>query len=133
MSAPGPYRLKAHPNAAELEFRFDGRVLKGIDGDTVASALLANGVRVVSRSFKYHRPRGLFSAGYEEPNSLVQIGSGARAVPCARSTLIRLTEGLDVSVQSGWPSLNVDVLRGLDFVHSMFAAGFYNKTFMWPS
>ena len=133
MSLSGPYRLRKPEGAANISFSFDGKKLYGIEGDTVASALLANGVRVVSRSFKYHRPRGVFSAGYEEPNSLVQIGSGPRAVPCARSTLIPLTEGLEVTAQPGWPSLKFDALRALDFVHSIFAAGFYNKTFMWPS
>jgi sarcosine oxidase subunit alpha len=133
MNSRGPYRIRKPAGVANVPFNFNGKRLYGIQGDTIASALLANGVRVVSRSFKYHRPRGIFSAGYEEPNSLVQIGSGAHAVLCARSTLIPLTEDLDVTTQSGWPSLNFDVLRAIDFVHSMFAAGFYNKTFMWPS
>jgi sarcosine oxidase subunit alpha len=133
MSPLGPFRLRKPPAVANIPFRFNGTNLYGIEGDTVASALLANGVRVVSRSFKYHRPRGIFSAGYEEPNSLIELNSGAHAIPCARSTLIRLTEGLEVNAQSGWPSLRFDVLRSIDFVHSIFAAGFYNKTFMWPS
>ena len=132
MSAPGPYRLKA-TGRATLEFRFDGRVLRGVEGDSVASALLANGIRVVSRSFKFHRPRGIFSAGFEEPNALVQLHSGVRAVPCARATMVPLSADLEVSSQAGWPSVSHDVLRGIDFVHSVFAAGFYNKTFMWPS
>ena len=133
MSQCGPYRLRKPGGAANIPFTFDGKKLYGIEGDTVASALLANGVRVVSRSFKYHRPRGIFSAGYEEPNSLVELNSGSQAVPCARSTLIPLSEGLEVRAQPGWPSLRFDALRALDFVHSIFAAGFYNKTFMWPS
>jgi sarcosine oxidase, subunit alpha len=133
MSPVGPYRLKIPGEAAKIPFYFNGQTLYGVEGDTVASALLANGVRVVSRSFKYHRPRGIFSGGYEEPNSLVQIGSGAHAVPCARSTLIPLTAGLEVTAQAGWPSLRFDVLRAIDCMHSMFAAGFYNKTFIWPS
>jgi sarcosine oxidase subunit alpha len=132
MSAPGPYRLKT-PARASLEFRFDGRVLRGVEGDSVASALLANGIRVVSRSFKFHRPRGIFSAGFEEPNALVQLHSGAHAIPCARATMVPLSADLEVSSQAGWPSVSHDVLRGIDFVHSVFAAGFYNKTFMWPS
>jgi sarcosine oxidase subunit alpha len=132
MSAPGPYRLKT-TGRATLEFRFDGRVLRGVEGDSVASALLANGIRVVSRSFKFHRPRGIFSAGFEEPNALVQLHSGVRAVPCARATMVPLSADLEVSSQAGWPSVSHDVLRGIDFVHSVFAAGFYNKTFMWPS
>jgi sarcosine oxidase subunit alpha len=133
MSKRGPYRLKERADAAPVEFRFDGRSLRGIEGDTVASALLANGYQVVSRSFKYHRPRGIFSAGFEEPNALVQLHSGAHAVPCARATLVPLSAGLEVSSTAGWPSLSFDALRAIDFVHSVFAAGFYNKAFMWPS
>lgn len=133
MSPRGPYRLRKPPGAANISFRFNGKRLYGIAGDTVASALLANGVRVVSRSFKYHRPRSIFSAGYEEPNSLIELNSGVHAIPCARSTLTPLTEGLEVNAQSGWPSLTFDVLRAFDFAHSIFAAGFYNKAFMWPS
>jgi NADPH-dependent 2,4-dienoyl-CoA reductase/sulfur reductase-like enzyme len=98
---PGPYRLPQIADAAPVEFRFDGRILRGIEGDTVASALLANGIRVVSRSFKFHRPRGIFSAGVEEPNALVQVGSGARAIPCARATLVPLSPGLEVSSPGG--------------------------------
>jgi sarcosine oxidase, subunit alpha len=133
MSAPGPYRLKTPEDIASVEFCFDGQVLKGVEGDTVASALLANGVRVVSRSFKFHRPRGVFSAGYEEPNALVQLHSGERAIPCVRATVAPLCSGLGVSSQGGWPSVAHDALRAIDFVHQVFAAGFYNKTFIWPS
>jgi sarcosine oxidase subunit alpha len=133
MTAPGPYRLNKRADVVPLGFRFDGRVLWGIEGDTVASALLANGFRVVARSFKFHRPRGIFSAGFEEPNALVQLHSGAHAIPCARATLVPLSAGLEVFSQSGWPSLSHDALRAIDFMHSVFAAGFYNKTFMWPN
>ena len=133
MSGSGPYRLRLKENASPIEFCFDGRVIRGIEGDTVASALLANGFRVVSRSFKFHRPRGIFSAGYEEPNAIVQLSSGARSIPCARATLIPLIHGLEVSSEAGWPSVSFDVLRAIDFVHSVFAAGFYNKAFIWPS
>jgi sarcosine oxidase subunit alpha len=133
MNARGPYGLTTRADAAPVEFRFDGRVLRGIEGDTVASALLANGFRVVSRSFKFHRPRGIFSAGYEEPNALVQLHSGAYAIPCERATLVPLSAGLEVSSEAGWPSVRHDALRAIDFVRSVFAAGFYNKTFIWPS
>jgi sarcosine oxidase subunit alpha len=133
VNARGPYRLSARARAAPLTFRFDRRRLQGIEGDTVASALLANGYRVVSRSFKFHRPRGIFSAGFEEPNALVQLHSGAHAIPCARATLVPLTEGLEVSSQAGWPSRCFAVLRVIDYLHAIFAAGFYNKTFMWPN
>jgi sarcosine oxidase, subunit alpha len=88
---------------------------------------------VVSRSFKFHRPRGIFSAGVEEPNALVQLHSGEHAIPGARATRVPLSAGLEVSSEAGWPSVSYDVLRGIDVVHSLFAAGFYNKTFMWPS
>src|ERR1700676_5127612 len=119
MRRPGPYRLKVFPSAAELEFRFDGRAVRGIEGDTVASALLANGFRVVSRSFKFHRPRGIFSAGFEEPNALVQLHSGPHSIPCARATLIPLSADLEVSSESGWPTVLFDVLRAIDFAHSL--------------
>src|SRR5882672_6941877 len=129
MSRPGPYRLNTRADATPVEFSFDGQVVRGIQGDTVASALLANGFRVVSRSFKFHRPRGVFSAGYEEPNALVQLHSGEYSIPCARATLIPLTCGLEVSSEAGWPSVSFDALRIINFLHPVFAAGFYNKTF----
>jgi sarcosine oxidase subunit alpha len=132
----GPFRLARGgliDRARPLNFTFNGRVLEGFAGDTLASALLANGVRVVGRSFKFHRPRGVFSAGVEEPHALVQLGSGARAVPSARATLIPLIDGLESRTQSGWPSVSLDALRVLDLAAPLFAAGFYNKTFMWPS
>jgi NADPH-dependent 2,4-dienoyl-CoA reductase/sulfur reductase-like enzyme len=81
----------------------------------------------LSRSFKFHRPRGVFSAGFEEPNALMQLHSGARAIPGARATLVPLSEGLEVSSQAGWSSVSHDALRAIDFVRGMFAAGFYNK------
>jgi sarcosine oxidase, subunit alpha len=133
MTATGPYRLNLKPGAAPMEFRFNGRLLRGVEGDTVASALLANGVRVVSRSFKFHRPRGIFSGGYEEPNALIQLHSGVHSIPCARATLVPLSAGLEISSEAGWPSASFDLLRAIDFVHPIFAAGFYNKSFLWPS
>ena len=133
MSEPGPYRLQDRALGKPVEFSFDGRSLRGVQGDTIASALLANGFRVVSRSFKYHRPRGIFSAGIEEPNALVQLHSGAHSIPCARATLVPISAGLEVTSQAGWPSVSFDVLRVIDFAHGVFAAGFYNKAFIWPS
>src|ERR1700744_3464342 len=132
MSLRGPYRLANAEPAKAVEFSFDGRRLSGVEGDTVASALLANGVRIVARSFKFHRPRGIFSAGFEEPNALIQLHSGARSIPSARATLIPREPGLEVSSQNGWPGGSYDALRAIDFVHPLFAAGFYNKTFIWP-
>ena len=132
----GPFRLPRGgliDRARSFEFTFNGRKLNGFAGDTLASALLANGVRVVGRSFKFHRPRGVFSAGPEEPHALVQLGSGARAVPSERAPLVPLSNGLDACSQTGWPSVSFDALRILDFAAPLFAAGFYNKTFIWPS
>ena len=131
----GPFRLLMGgqiDRSRKINFRFGGKELHGFAGDSVASALLGSGVRVVARSFKFHRPRGVFSAGIEEPNALVQVGSGARAVASARAPVVPLSLGLEVFAQSGWPSLSFDALRGLDFFAPVFAAGFYNKTFMWP-
>ncbi len=133
MSAPGPYRLSIPHGAAPVDFSFDGARLRGVEGDTVASALLANGVRTVSRSFKFHRPRGVFSAGFEEPNAIVQLHLGVHTLPGARAPLVPLRPGLEVSSRIGWPSVTNDLLRVIDLVHPVFAAGFYNKTFKWPS
>ena len=88
-----------------LEFVFDGRRYEGHPGDTLASALLANGVRLVGRSFKYHRPRGIFTAGAEEPNALVELRTGARREPNTRATVAELFDGLEATSQNGWPSV----------------------------
>lgn len=133
MSAPGPYRLSAAAEEPAVEFSFDGRVMHGVRGDTVASALLANGVRVVSRSFKFHRPRGIFTAGYEETNAIFQLHADSRLIPGERAPLTPLSPGLQVASRVGWPSRSFDLLRAIDWLHPVFAAGFYNKTFMWPS
>lgn len=115
-----------------LNFSFDGVELQGYAGDTLASALLANGVRLVGRSFKYHRPRGIYGAGAEEPSALVQVGSGARTEPNVRATQLELHAGLVAESQNRWPSLGFDV-QGLTNIFSRFLpAGFYYKTFMWP-
>src|SRR5258705_6931107 len=95
--------------AQALRFTFDGRALQGYAGDTLASALLANGVRVVGRGFKYHRPRGILSAGVEEPNALVTLGEGGRLEPNMRATLLPLAEGLRARSQNAWPSLRFDI------------------------
>jgi len=114
-------------------FRFDGRDYSGFAGDTLASALLANGVRLVARSFKYHRPRGILSAGPEEPNALVELRCGARAEPNTRATVIELYEGLEATSQNRWPSLEFDVQAINGWFAPLFVAGFYYKTFMWPA
>ena len=130
------FRLPAGGSAIDrarpVSFRFDGKRLTGCAGDTLASALMANGVRVVGRSFKYHRPRGVFSVGPEEPNALVAIGSGARHEPNTRATMVELYDGLEARSQNRWPSLRFD-LRGInDRLSAFLPAGFYYKTFMWP-
>lgn len=118
--------------AAPLGFSFNGRRYTGYRGDTLASALLRNGVRLVARSFKYHRPRGIVSAGAEEPAALVQLGSGAHTEPNLRATQVELYDGLEATSVNAWPSVDVDLgaLNGL--FAKIFVAGFYYKTFMHP-
>lgn len=116
-----------------LSFQFDGETMYGHPGDTLASALIANGVRVVGRSFKYHRPRGLMAAGGEEPNGLVRLRTGGRAEPNVRATDILLYDGLVAESQNRWPSLNFDLGSLNDRLSPLFPAGFYYKTFMWPT
>ena len=118
--------------SAPLAFTFDGVRYEGYRGDTLASALLANGVRIVGRSFKYHRPRGIFAAGAEEPNALVRVGEGARAEPNLKATQVELYDGLVASSQNRWPSLELDVGGLGNVVSWLLPAGFYYKTFMWP-
>ncbi|WP_299411782.1 sarcosine oxidase subunit alpha family protein [uncultured Sulfitobacter sp.] len=115
-----------------VRFRFDGVGYAARVGDTVASALLANGVRLVGRSFKYHRPRGVLSAGSEEPNALITVGRGARAEPNVRATVQEVYDGLEVFSQSAWPSLRFDAMAVNDLAAPFLGAGFYYKTFMWP-
>ncbi len=113
-------------------FRFDGRDYLGCEGDTLASALLANGVRLMARSFKYHRPRGVMTAGSEEPNALVTVGDGPRQVPNVRATVQEIFSGLEARSQNRWPSLGFDILGVNDLFAPFLGAGFYYKTFMWP-
>jgi len=116
-----------------LQFSFDGRDYKGFAGDTLASALLANGVHLMGRSFKYHRPRGVLGAGSEEPNALVTVvRDEARKTPNLRATQVELYDGLVAHSQNRWPSLAIDVGRVNDWLSRFFPAGFYYKTFMWP-
>ncbi|MFM7656283.1 MAG: 2Fe-2S iron-sulfur cluster-binding protein, partial [Paracoccaceae bacterium] len=116
-----------------FRFTFDGHTYTGHPGDTLASALLANGVRLMGRSFKYHRPRGPISAGSEEPNALVHLRSGARQEPNTRATVAELFDGLEATSQNAWPSLKLDAMAINDRLNSFFTAGFYYKTFMWPA
>lgn len=115
-----------------LGFTFNGENLQGYEGDTIASALLANGAKIVARSFKYRRPRGIFSAGVEEPNAIVSVGAGARHTPNVRATIAALQDGMEVRAQSGWPSVNFDLGAAFSAAGRMMPAGFYYKTFMWP-
>ncbi|WP_245511293.1 MULTISPECIES: sarcosine oxidase subunit alpha [unclassified Mesorhizobium] len=116
-----------------LSFRFDGKTLLGFQGDTLASALVANGVKLVGRSFKYHRPRGILTAGSEEPNALVELRSGARREPNTKATTAELYDGLEAASQNRWPSLRHDFLSVNQLFAPIFVAGFYYKTFMWPA
>ncbi len=116
-----------------IRFTFDGQPYAGHPGDTLASALLANGVQLMGRSFKYHRPRGPLSAGSEEPNALVELRSGARQEPNTRATVAELFDGLTANSQNRWPSLRFDALAINDRLNTFFTAGFYYKTFMWPA
>jgi sarcosine oxidase subunit alpha len=119
--------------AAPLRFTFDGAPYEGCAGDTLASALLANGVHLVGRSFKYHRPRGIVGAGADEPNALVQLALGARTEPNARATQVELHAGLVAVSQNRWPSLHFDASAINNRLSRLLPAGFYYKTFMWPA
>ncbi|MGD8710166.1 MAG: 2Fe-2S iron-sulfur cluster-binding protein, partial [Ectothiorhodospiraceae bacterium] len=112
---------------------FDGREYAGYEGDTLASLLLANGVRLMGRSFKYHRPRGVLSIGSEEPNALVELRQGARREPNTRATTIEVFDGLNAASQNRFPSLKFDVLSANRLAQPFLVAGFYYKTFMWPA
>ena len=119
--------------AKPLSFTFDGQSYVGYAGDTLASALAANGVKLMGRSFKYHRPRGLYSAGFEEPNALVQLRSGAMSEPNIQASRIELFDGLVAESQNRWPCLNFDIGALTGLFGKLFPAGFYYKTFMWPA
>jgi sarcosine oxidase subunit alpha len=115
-----------------LSFTFDGKTYQGHQGDTIASALLANDVRLMGRSFKYHRPRGPMTAGSEEPDALVELREGNRQEPNTRATTAELFNGLTAKSQNRWPSLSFDAMGVNDLMSLFFAAGFYYKRFMWP-
>ena len=116
----------------KIGFTFDGKKYYGFEGDTLASALLSNGVHLFGRSFKYHRPRGIISAGCEEPNGIVQLEINEFTEPNRRATEVVLYEGLVAKSQNRWPSLNYDLGAINDLLSPFFPAGFYYKTFMWP-
>ncbi|MAJ65842.1 MAG: sarcosine oxidase subunit alpha family protein [Candidatus Pelagibacter sp.] len=116
----------------EISFKFNGKKYFGYEGDTLASALLANGIHLIGRSFKYHRPRGFVGAGIDEPNAQVQLYSGEKTEPNAIATTIELVEGLIATSQNCWPSVSFDFGEINNLLNKFFPAGFYYKTFMWP-
>jgi methylglutamate dehydrogenase subunit C len=131
-----PFRLSSGgrlDRSQRLRFSLDGRPMTGFQGDTLASALLANGVRLVGRSFKYHRPRGFLSAGVEEPNGLFTLGGGGRTEPNIPGTVVELVDGLTAQRQNGWPSVDFDLMVVNSLFAPLFSAGFYYKTFMGPT
>ncbi|MCB5204335.1 sarcosine oxidase subunit alpha [Neorhizobium sp. T786] len=140
MSGPannlGAFRIKGAGRltpARTSRFTFDGKSYTAMEGDTVASALLAHGVHLIGRSFKYHRPRGVLSAGPEEPNALLDVSrDAARRQPNVRATVQEVFDGAKISSQNRWPSLAFDVGAVNNLMSPFFAAGFYYKTFMWP-
>ncbi len=115
-----------------IEFKFNGKKYIGYEGDTLASALLANGIHLIGRSFKYHRPRGFFGAGVDEPNAKMQVEINGSSEPNINATEIELVNGLSASSQNCWPSVNFDIGAINNFLNRFFPAGFYYKTFMWP-
>ena len=118
----------------KVSFKFNGKTYYGFKGDTLASALLANDIHLVGRSFKYHRPRGIMTAGSEEPNAIVQLHKNtSRTEPNVRATEIEIYDGLEASSQNCWPSVNFDIGGINNFLSPILPAGFYYKTFMWPA
>ena len=117
----------------ELNFIFNGKKYKGFEGDTLASALLANDIKLIARSFKYHRPRGIISGGSHDPNALVDIIHKEFNEPNTKATTVELYDGLKAKSQNCWPSLKYDFMSINDKFSKFIGAGFYYKTFMWPS
>jgi len=113
-------------------FYFDGRPFSGFKGDTIASALLANGVRIVGRGFKYHRPRGFWGSWTEEPNGIVTVTLNGVTLPNLLATNTDIEQGMEVKSVNAFPSAAFDIKAGLDALHRFLGAGFYYKTFMWP-
>jgi len=116
----------------KISFKFNGKNYSGYEGDTLASALIANGVHLVGRSFKYHRPRGFFGAGVDEPYAMVQLTRSNESIPNVRATEQELFEGLEAKSVNCWPNVNFDIGAINNFLNKFFPAGFYYKTFMWP-
>lgn len=118
---------------APVDFRFDGKDFQGFEGDTLASALVANNVRILGRSFKYHRPRGLWGAWVDDPNAIMDVTMGAMALPNCPAATTYLEAGMEARAVNAWPNAARDIKGGLDFFHRFLGAGFYYKTFMWPN
>jgi len=118
-------------SSQKISFTFDGKQYTGFKGDTVASALLRNNVKLIGRSFKYHRPRGIYTCGIEEPNALIQILS-EHSEPNTKATVKRIYDGMIVESQNRWPSLKADIGSINNLLSPLFSAGFYYKTFMGP-
>ncbi len=116
----------------KISFKFNGKKYFGYEGDTLASALIANGVHLIGRSFKYHRPRGFFGAGVDEPYAIVQLYRNNETYPNVRATEQEIFEGLEAKSVNCWPSVNFDIGAINNFFNKFFPAGFYYKTFMWP-
>ena len=115
-----------------VDFTFNGKSFRGYSGDTLAAALLANDQMLVGRSFKYHRPRGIVASGAEEPNALVNLGTGSRLEPNQRVTTTEVFSGLTATSQNHWPSLEFDVGVVNNLLSRFLPGGFYYKTFMYP-
>jgi len=130
LPAPSGTRLD---RTREIRFTFNNRAYSGFHGDTLASALLANGVQLVGRSVKLHRPRGIYSCGVEEPTGLVDVGSGSRRTPNVRASLLEIHPGLVATSVNCWPSVGFDVAAINNWFSAILPAGFYYKTFKWPN
>lgn len=115
-----------------LAFTFDGQPYQGFSGDTLASALMANGVRILGRSFKYHRPRGVWGAWVDEPNAIFSVALNGVELPNCLATTTYLQDGMTARAVNAWPSAKRDIKGGLDLMHRFLGAGFYYKTFIWP-
>src|SRR5450432_4300040 len=129
LAAPCGQRID---RSQRLSFEFNGRRLSGHPGDTLASALLANDIQIVGRSFKLHRPRGIFSCGVEEPSGIVDLTEGSKRTPNMRATLVELHDGLVAASVNCWPSVGFDLGVINSSVAALLPAGFYYKTFKWP-
>ncbi len=117
----------------QISFTFDSKQYHAFQGDTIASALLANGVRLIGRSWKYHRPRGIIGDGAEEPNGLFQVEQGARTIPNVRATQAQVYDGMVLRSTNAWPSVQFDIMSVFGLFSRFLPAGFYYKTFMWPA